>query len=314
MRRNSNIFGSNKKSNGGRIALSVLAILVVGSLVGLLLFKFIGEGFFASKTPVIVEENPSPVAEPVKVLLPSDIMDDDNHIVLADKYAYTTADVRNWSLGLEPYSGEKLVFLTFDDGPNNESTDKILDVLKEKGVGGTFFLIGDSIEKTPRSGEIINRIMDEGSAVALHTYTHVYEKLYPAKTGDGPFIKGELDRLVEKIRQVTGKETFNSRVLRYPGGHMTWKGMDTVDELMKSSGIEYIDWNAMNGDSEPTSRRPKNAVESADFVFDSIQYAKVKTVIVVLMHDASNKPITAEALPAIIDRFSAEGFKFGILK
>ena len=66
MRRNSNIFGSNKKSNGGRIALTVLFILVVGSLVGLLLFKFVGEGFFASKTPVIVDENPAPVAEPVK--------------------------------------------------------------------------------------------------------------------------------------------------------------------------------------------------------------------------------------------------------
>jgi peptidoglycan/xylan/chitin deacetylase (PgdA/CDA1 family) len=314
MRRNSNIFGSNKKSNGGRIALTVLFILVVGSLVGLLLFKFVGEGFFASKTPVIVDGNPAPIAEPVKVLLPEDLMEDGNHTVLADKYSYNTADVRNWTLGLEPYSGEKLVFLTFDDGPTNESTDKILDVLKEKGVGGTFFLIGDSIEKTPRSGEIINRIMDEGSSVALHTYTHVYDKLYPGKVGDGPYIKDELDRLLEKIRQVTGKETFNSRVLRFPGGHMTWKGMEPVDELLRSTGIEYIDWNAINGDSEPTSRRPKDAVESANFVFDSIQYSRVKSVVVVLMHDANNKPLTVEALPAVIDRFKAEGFKFGILK
>ena len=314
MRRNSNIFGSNKKSNGGRIAVTVLFILVVGSLVGLLLFKFVGEGFFASKTPVTVEENPAPVAEPVKALLPEDLMEDGNHIVLADKYSYNTADVRNWTLGLEPYSGEKLVFLTFDDGPTNESTDKILDVLKDTGVGGTFFLIGDSIEKTPRSGEIINRIMDEGSSVALHTYTHVYDKLYPGKIGDGPYIKDELDRLVEKIRQVTGKETFNSRVLRYPGGHMTWKDMDPVDELLRSTGIEYIDWNAINGDSEPTSRRPKDAVESANFVFDSIQFSKVKSVVVVLMHDANNKPLTVESLPAVIDRFKAEGFKFGILK
>ncbi|HCW74702.1 MAG TPA: hypothetical protein DHM90_14010 [Clostridiaceae bacterium] len=95
---------------------------------------------------------------------------------------------------------------------------------------------------------------------------------------------------------------------------MTWKGIDEVDALLKEDGIEYIDWNAMNGDSEPTVRRPKDPEALANFVLESLVFSKVKDVVVVLMHDAENKTMTTESLPMIIDQLKEEGYKFGILK
>ena len=113
---------------------------------------------------------------------------------------------------------------------------------------------------------------------------------------------------------MTGRDTFKSQVLRYPGGHMSWKEIDASDAYLAEDGIEYIDWNAMNGDSEPTARRPKDPEALAAFVMESLVFTNMKDVVVVLMHDAENKTMTTESLPMIIDTLRNEGYKFGILK
>ena len=95
---------------------------------------------------------------------------------------------------------------------------------------------------------------------------------------------------------------------------MSWRGTQEADTLLKEEGIEYIDWNAMNGDSEPTNRRPTDKEGLAAFVMDSLVYSPVKEVMVVLMHDAENKGLTVESLPLIIDILREEGYAFGILK
>jgi peptidoglycan/xylan/chitin deacetylase (PgdA/CDA1 family) len=124
----------------------------------------------------------------------------------------------------------------------------------------------------------------------------------------------EIDKTQELIRKVTQRENFKSGVFRYPGGHMSWTGIEIADSYLAENGIEYIDWNAMNGDSEPTSRRPKDALGTANYVMESLKFSKVKDVVVVLMHDASNKNLTVEALPQVIDILKSEGYTFGILK
>jgi peptidoglycan/xylan/chitin deacetylase (PgdA/CDA1 family) len=313
MRRNKNLFAPERRGGTGRILRTFGAVVILGTAIGLGVYFLFGKGYFTSNKPVVVDNTQPTVVETVPVVSPEDLVRNGNHIVMADDYAYATKDVRDWMTGKVPYTGEKLVFLTFDDGPNTESTAKILDVLKEEGVPGTFFVIGTSVEKAG-AGEVLNRILEEGSSVALHTYSHVYEKLYPKNTGDAAFIQEELVKLVNAIRTATGKADFDSKVLRYPGGHMSWKGMDKVDEAIGGLGIEYVDWNAINGDSEPTSRRPKDAQAMADYVFDSLNYTKIKSVVVVLMHDATNKPLTPESLPLIIAEFKEQGYKFGILK
>ncbi len=321
MKRNNNIFKksessyyrSQKKSKG--VLITILLVLVVGTILGLSIYKLIGEDKFTSKTPIVVEPEPEEIPIPeVIVPEPEDLVENSNHIHGASDYAYSTADVRNWITGVTPYEGDKIAFLTFDDGPSPQNTGKILDILKEKDAVATFFTIGTSIDNSSSSGEVLNRVLEEGSAIALHSYTHVYDKLYPNKTADKEFIKEEMDHLQERIREVTGRAEFKSHVFRYPGGHMSWREIEEADVYLQEDGLEYIDWNSMNGDSEPTSRRPKDPEALAAFVMESLVYTNVKDVIVVLMHDAENKEMTTESLPMIIDTLREEGYKFGILK
>lgn len=294
----------------------LIFILVAGTALGVLIYKLMGEEHFTSNKPVIKDPDPieTPVEEVVVEIDPAELVKESNHIYGAKDYAYSTKDVRNWITGTEPYTGEKIAFLTFDDGPSPSNTGRLLDILKEKDAVATFFVIGSSIEKNAASGEILNRVLSEGHSIALHSYTHVYEKLYPGKTADKEYILEELDRLQEKIRETTGKNTFKSHVFRYPGGHMSWGGTEESDAFLAENGVEYIDWNAMNGDSEPTARRPKDPEALASFVQESLIYSKVKDVMVILMHDAENKGMTAESLPMIIDTLKSQGYKFGILK
>lgn len=314
-----NIFSSNQNryfSGGGRgkkTLVVLLLVLVLGTALGAVIFKFFGEQNFTSKTPIVVTETPAETPEE-PVVKPEDLVEDSNHIFAAAPYAYSTKTVREWITGQVPYTGEKLAFLTFDDGPSATNTGKLLDVLKAHNARATFFIIGTSIEKNANAGDTLNRILAEGSSLGLHSYSHVYDKLYPQKTGDPLVIQEEIQKTQDLIRSTTGKANFTSHVFRYPGGHMSWKGTAEVDALLAEDGIEHIDWNAMNGDSEPTVRRPKDAAATAAFVLDSLKYTKVKDVIVVLMHDAENKGLTLEALPTVIETLRNEGYTFGILK
>ena len=74
-------------------------------------------------------------------------------------------------------SDTKRAFLTFDDGPSN-NTNQILDILKERGIKATFFVLGSNVEKNP---EIVKRMYDEGHFIANHGYSHVYDSIYSSK-------------------------------------------------------------------------------------------------------------------------------------
>ena len=70
---------------------------------------------------------------------------------------------------------KKIAYLTFDDGPS-EQTATVLDILKEEGIHATFFLVGEEI--TAETEEIVKRMVEEGHTVGLHTYSHDYEFIY----------------------------------------------------------------------------------------------------------------------------------------
>ena len=78
-----------------------------------------------------------------------------------------------------PVEEEKICYLTFDDGPS-ENTIKILDILKEYDAKATFFVIGNSISE--KTKPILERIIKEGHAIGLHANNHVYEKFYADET------------------------------------------------------------------------------------------------------------------------------------
>ena len=101
----------------------------------------------------------------------------------------------------------KRVYLTFDDGPSS-NTIKILDILKEKDVKATFFVVGRLSDTTT---PIYKRIVDEGHTLGMHSYTHVYKDIYPSEDA----FEYDLDRIQALIYEQTG---VLSKYYRFPGG------------------------------------------------------------------------------------------------
>lgn len=192
----------------------------------------------------------------------------------------------------------KACYLTFDDGPTNTVTPAILDVLKQYNVKATFFMLGNMIEKNK---DIARRVYDEGHLLANHTYSHDYKALYA--TGES-FI-GEVEKTEGLIREVTGEEPF--KLMRFPGG--SYNAGDHAAEkqkyktLLQEKGYYYVDWNALNGDAESSSR-------TAEQLLARMKETAGKDHIVVLMHDAAAKKSTAQALPSIIEYLKSAGYEF----
>lgn len=69
----------------------------------------------------------------------------------------------------------KRVYLTFDDGPNDIFTPRVLDILKQEGARATFMVVGTNVVKNP---DVMRRIVNEGNGLANHTFSHDYKKIY----------------------------------------------------------------------------------------------------------------------------------------
>lgn len=233
-----------------------------------------------------------------------------NHSYEASAYAYDTADVKAWMRGKKDFEGEgKLAFLTFDDGPH-KNTEKVLDVLKRRNVPGTFFLLGDTVEKngTP---ELMTRYIQEGHGIAVHSYSHDYGYLYPGRSARADRIVEEYEKTRSQIRGLLG-EGFDTHVFRFPGGSMSWKNIEEAQSALLSEGIVDIDWNSMSGDAEPKNRRPATPEAMGQYAMKTFKDNGDRKVAVILMHDVQNA--TPEYLDHLIDEFEEAGFTFGILK
>ncbi len=105
-----------------------------------------------------------------------------NHSAKAHSYDATKVSekLRNYDYSND---GEKIVFLTFDDGVSTTVTPKILDILNENDVHATFFLSGTNLENGgDKSKEIVREMFEQGNAIANHSYSHDYSYLYPNRT------------------------------------------------------------------------------------------------------------------------------------
>ena len=110
---------------------------------------------------------------------------------------------------MDQASKQAKVFLTFDDGPNEPYTSKILDILKEHQAKASFFACGKNIERYPDS---IKRIVAEGHTIGNHAYTH--SKLI-SRLG---LLAGEIEKTSKIIEQITGRKT---HYFRPPWGMLT---------------------------------------------------------------------------------------------
>lgn len=240
-----------------------------------------------------------------------------NHIPEANGYSYNSKTVRD-NLENRDYKGEKIAFLTFDDGVNTEITPKVLKVLKDKNIHATFFIPGKTLHGEDNY-QILKDLYAAGNGIAMHSMTHDYELLYPGRVADANRVEQEYLDSIEAMKKVLGDD-FDTKVWRYPGGHMSWKGMKEADEALEKYGVQWIDWNTMTGDAQPKKvsegdiPRPTTVQEVISNFEHSLNFTKNGNQVVILMHDASDKALTAEALPDLIDHLEAEGYKFGILE
>ncbi|ABK61767.1 polysaccharide deacetylase family protein [Clostridium novyi] len=204
-------------------------------------------------------------------------------------------------------NGEKIVFLTFDDGSSPSVTPQVLKVLKEEDVKATFFLIGQVIEQGgDASKKLVKEIFNSGHAIANHSYSHDYNILYPNSKLDIEAFKKDFEKNDCILKSILG-ENFSTRVLRCPGGYRTWKGMNPLNDYLNKTNKVSVDWNALSKDAEG---KPKKAEELADLAIES---SKGKDVVILLMHDARGKEETAKALPKVIKYFKSKGYKFKTL-
>ena len=224
------------------------------------------------------------------------------------KYSYDAKLVYD-KLSKYDYSndGKKVVFLTFDDGTSTTVTPQILKTLKDENVKATFFLTGENIERGgEKAKELIKQEFNEGHAIANHSYSHNYKLLYPNRNLDLEAFKADFAKTDKIIKDVLGKY-FSTRVLRCPGGHMSWRGMDALDSYLEENNMASIDWNALNKDAEG---RKKNADQLAE---EAIKTSEGKEMVVLLMHDTYGKEETAKALPKIIKYYKDNGYEFKTL-
>lgn len=189
----------------------------------------------------------------------------------------------------------KRVYLTFDDGPSGE-TEKILDVLKEKNVKATFFVIGREDEFTKK---MYRRIVSEGHTIGMHSYSHIYTQIY----GDIKDFKKDFTKLSDLIFDVTG---VRSTYYRFPGGSSNTINQIPIEEykaFFTEQGVTYIDWNiiAANGTTDNVSRK-----EMIQSVMDAVPQYDTS---IVLLYDSADKRMTAKSLGGMIDRLQEAGYE-----
>lgn len=185
------------------------------------------------------------------------------------------------------------VYLTFDDGPS-ENTAKILDILKERNIKATFFVVGFDDEA---SRELYQRIVAEGHTLGMHSYSHKYDMIYKSLNA----FKEDMSHLQSYLEEVTG---VTPKIMRFPGGssnHVSNVDMKELIRYTKEEGLTYFDWNVESGDATSQAYTPDELVQNV--MTEVVKY----DTSVVLMHDTSAKAATVEALVPMIDQLQEMG-------
>ncbi|HBB34534.1 MAG TPA: polysaccharide deacetylase family protein [Cyanobacteria bacterium UBA8803] len=186
---------------------------------------------------------------------------------------------------IAPIENEKVIALTFDDGPWPRTTSQVLDILKHNNIVATFFWVGQNLQAYPK---IAQQVVADGHAIGNHTWHHSYRQM------DRPTAVAELDKTAELIYKTTGIRT---ALFRPPGGILT----NGVADYAKQRNYTIIMWS-----NDPMDYRPLSAKE---LVKNVIRTAKPGCI--VLMHDGGgNHYETVKALPETIQELQKLGYRF----
>jgi len=301
----------NKAKNIKTTRTMILFIIIVAFVVGgssLMAVKFSKDKQAVQALEVNKEVSSESSGEDNKNQSNSDLSFLENDPA-ADDIAFVEKYLNQQMKGQMPdgADGKKVAYLTFDDGPSETVTPLILDTLKAENVHATFFVVGKAVDESKITKDLIKREVKEGNAIGNHTYSHNYNYLYPNKTVNVDNFMADVDKTNKSLKNVLG-EDFSTRAIRFPGGHMTWKGMDAMDAIMKEKDYHQVDWNALSRDAEGA---PKKAEQLKQQIIKTIT-GRQKAVI--LMHDTYGKEETAKALPEIIKYLKEQGYEFRTMK
>ncbi|NFG39865.1 polysaccharide deacetylase [Clostridium botulinum] len=187
----------------------------------------------------------------------------------------------------------KVIYLTFDDGPASKVTKDVLDILKEEKIHATFFLIGDQIKGQE---DLVKRIYDEGHSLGLHSMTHKKNHLY---SSNEHFLK-EMLETQELINSIIG---IKPTILRFPFGcnNNSYKICKSMVDLLHENNLKIYDWNVDSGDGANHSAAPSTFIKNAKSDKDRV---------VLLMHCGYISKNSVKALPEVIKYYKNNGYEF----
>jgi peptidoglycan-N-acetylglucosamine deacetylase len=192
----------------------------------------------------------------------------------------------NGSLVWKIPTKEKILYLTFDDGPHETATPFVLDELKEYNAKATFFCLGKNVQSHP---EIYQRILNEGHSTGNHTFNHL----------NAWHVKNE--EYFNDIKRA--EKLIQSKLFRPPYGRIYPRLSKT---LRTQFGYKIIMWHVLSGDFDE-SIAPEKCLSN---VLDKAQQGSI-----IVFHDSSKAWKCLQfALPAVLKSFTEKGFLFKSLQ
>lgn len=196
----------------------------------------------------------------------------------------------------------KTVYLTFEDGPSANITNKVINTLNENDVKATFFVVGDSANIY---SYIIKILRKSNMCIMPHCHIHDYSYLY--KSEENYF--NDLNKCKKTIESITGEGNLSFiKLLECPNNSQNKKEvLSRIQQKIISNGEYYIGHTIAIGDE-------KSKDISSEFVNSKLRdEAGLNKVEVVLMHDCSNQTIIAETLKDVINYYKEKGYIFKTL-
>jgi peptidoglycan/xylan/chitin deacetylase (PgdA/CDA1 family) len=176
------------------------------------------------------------------------------------------------------------IAMTFDDGPSAENTPRLLDMLRQRNIKVTFFMIGQNVAANP---DIVRRILADGHEIGNHTWTHPQlSKLSDDK------VTSEITKTQEAIKEASG---YTPTLLRPPYGAITPRQREWISSQF---GLNVILWSVDPFDW----KRPGSAVITQRIL------SQARPGAIILSHDIHKQ--TVDAMPATLDGLIAKGYKF----
>ena len=192
---------------------------------------------------------------------------------------------RLWSVDTK----EKIIYITFDDGPHPVATPFVLDELKKYNAKATFFCIGKNVVDYP---EIYKQILDDGHTTGNHTQTH--------PNGWETNTNIYLADVAEASKHIP------SNLFRPPFGRIKSSQVKGIAEAMKNKSSKIIMWDVLSGDFDESLSKEK-------CLKNVINNAREGSIIV--FHDSEKAfPILNYALPACLEFFAEKGYKFNAVE